>query len=461
MKKKRIRFIISWYDNYLEKSYKVVDEESINKMLEIFRKYGKLDSVMHYINYETLRMAYHSKSLVYDMYGNICNTLKEKSTGIDRITIQEYGRNLNENINNLMKRLKGNEYKMETVLRTYIPKDPKIIDGQLIERYRPLSILSTGDNILQTAIVNQILEPLTEEIFTSESFGYRPNKNVSKAIRYIEDINYLYDIKYALVIDNKSYFDSINQEYLLQMIEDIIKDKKFLKIIKIILRTEYLDSKDNKIKIPSKGVYQGIVVAPVLANLYLHNVIDTWYNNIETKEDIFMVRFADDIAFLTINKQDVETIKKAIENRFKEYDLKTEPDKTRVINLEEEDLIYLGYRIHKNNREINKYLSDKKKHSIERDISSIIKDSIEDLKDKSISKRISNRELYRRYYIYYIRRINNKLEGIYRTYRDIDNLLVLDSLYDYACNEIRKQWSDRLSETEVDYMIGHIIRVSI
>ena len=461
MKKKRIRLIVSWYDDYLERLYKIVDKESIKKMVETYGKYGKVDSVMHYINYETLRMAYHSKTLVYDRNDNIVETTRGKATGTDKITREEYGRNLQKNINNLMNRLKNNNYKMKTVLRTYIPKDPKMVNGKLIERNRPLSIPSIEDSILQTAIVNQILEPLTEEIFTKESFGYRPDKNVKTAIEYIDEINYLYDIEYALVLDNKEYFDSINQEYLLQMINNIIKDKRFLKIIKIILETEYLDTKDNVIKKPNKGIYQGINIAPVLANLYLHNVMDTWYHTITTKDKIFMVRFADDIVFLVRNKEDIETVKNAVEIRFKQYDLVTEPDKTKEIDLKEEDLNYLGYRIHKNNREISKYISEKKINSIMRDISSIIRDSIEDIEDISISNSITNRELYRRYYINYIRRTNNKLIGIYRTYKDIDNLLVLDSLYDYACSEIRKQWSDRLSKTELDFMINHIIRISI
>lgn len=459
--KKRIRFRLSWYDNKIERPYKIVDEEAIKEMLEIFRKYGKVDSVMHYINYETLRMAYHSKTLVYNEDGNIDKTMRRIATGIDKITREQYGRNLHRNINDLIDRLRNNNYEMKTVLRTYIPKESKLVNGELVERYRPLSILSTEDGILQTTMVNQILEPLTEEIFTEESYGYRPNKNVKAAIEYIEEINYLYDIKYGLVLDNKEYFDSINQEYLLQMIGDKIKDKRFLKIIKIILGTEYLDTKDNGIKKPNKGIFQGINIAPVLANLYLHYVIDIWYHTIDTKDKVFMVRFADDVIFLTRNKEDIETVKKAVETRFKQYDLVTEPDKTKEIDLKEEDLNYLGYRIHKNNREISKYISEKKIKNIKKSIEEIIKDSIEDIKDKCISNRITNRKLYIIYYSNYIRRINNKLVGIYRTYKDIDNTLVLDQLYDYACNEIRKQWSNRLSKTEIDFMISHIIRISI
>lgn len=461
MKKKRRRFIPSWYDDHKEKYYKQVDEKAVKDLLTNFKKYGQVYSVMQYINFETLRMAYYSTTIVENENGKIYQSDKERATGIDGITKQQYGKELSKNLERLLYRMKKHSYKMKTVLRTYIPKEPKmkIINGKetMIISERPLSIPCVEDSILQSTIVNQILVPITEEIFTDESFGYRPDKGVKDAIRYIEDINYYYDIKYALVLDNKSFFDSINKEYLIDMVGSIIKDKVFIGLMKTILRTGYLDSKDNETKIPSKGIYQGTNISPVLANLYLHNVIDTWYQTIKTKGKIFMVRYADDIVILGSNEDDIDNVLVNIKDRFNKYDLEIAKDKTNKINLEEEDLTYLGYRLHKSGKVICKYIADKKIISIKLRIDSIISDSLTDIKEVEVSKYVRNIMDYGRYLRDYIREINNLLCGIYRTYRYVDNPLVLDMLYDYACNEIRKHWSYSLSETNLEYMIEHII----
>lgn len=465
MKRKGKRFSNKWIDDYIEKPYKQLDEASVNIIKNDFRKHKQIYSVMRFINYETLRIAFHSMTLITTDEGNICKSNKERATGIDRMTKKEYGEHLDKNLRNLLNKLRKHTYKMKTVLRTYIPKAPKvkIIDGNevIVIDKRPLSIPCIEDSILQVAIVNQILETLTEEIFTDESYGYRPNKNVRKAIDYIEEINYRYDIKYILVLDNKAYFDSINRDKLIEMVRDIIKDKVFIGILKTILKTGYLDKEDKKIKYPKKGIYQGMNISPVLANLYLHNVIDSWYQTIETKEKISMVRYADDIIMLGRNKEDMYTVLEAIKERFIQYELEIAEEKSRLIDLEEEDVTYLGYRIHKDGREIQKYISDKKLREIRMKIDNIISDSLNDLQDVEVAKRVQSRDDYKLYHQDYIRYLNNYLVGIYRTYKDTNDPLKLDQIYDYAYMGISRQWSNRLSKEELEEMIFHIEKPKI
>lgn len=448
-KKKRRRFIPIWMDDYIRKPYKFIDNESIKKIVEAYKKYGIVYSVMQYVNYETLRMAYHSISIEEDKERNLMLSIKERAKGIDGKDKTTYGKELNRNLNKLIIRLKKHKYKPKPVVRTYIPKD----DG----RTRPISIPTIEDSILQICIANQILMPITEELYTEESFGYRPHRGVKDAIRYIEDLCKSRNIKYAILLDNKAYFDSINREKLMDMIKEIIKDKVFSAIIKEILNGKYLDKEDNTVKSTDKGIYQGINLAPVLANLYLYNVIDCWYKEIKTEEEIFMVRYADDIIILCSNENDSEIAKREIEERFTRYDLTAEPTKTKTINLDKEDLVYLGYRLHKEDKRILKYIADKKITKIKEKINGIVKDSMEDWKEPDVSKNLYNRTQYAKYLRDYIREINNLLNGIYKTYKEVDNQLIFMEIYDYACDEVKKHWSAVIGSINVDYMINKIV----
>ena len=251
-----------------------------NNILNQFKKYGNVQSVMKYINHKTLRRAFNKIYLIEMNQDTIIHS--NKAPGIDGITNEMFYLNIEENIKLLIKELKENKYHMMRVKRINIPKDPKveIVNGKRVEipRTRPLSIPCTRDKVLHTAIVKEILEPITESIFTEESFGCRPNKSINDAINYIVRINDKRNIQSILKIDLKGFFDNIDHNKLLNMIKGLIKDKRFIYIIKNILKTEYIENK--RIIKPKKGIYQGLCLSPILANIFLHYAIDTWYKQI-------------------------------------------------------------------------------------------------------------------------------------------------------------------------------------
>ncbi len=463
MKKERIRFDGSLIDDYFERPISIKDEIAIDRLKEKYNKYGKVEAVMNLVNQDTMRMAYDSLTLVENNRGEI-RRRKDKAPGIDRITMKKYGRNLAKNLKDLDKKLKKHQYKVKPVLRTHIPKAPKkiVIDGKevWIPRNRPLSIPTSEDKILQKTIVDHILGPITEMIFTEESFGYRPNKSVRKAIEYIEQINYYNDINYVLVLDNKEYFDSINREKLVDMLEGIIKDKVFLGIVKEITNGKYIERKEgNIIEItkPESGIYQGLIISPVLANLYLHYVMDSWYKTIDTTKEIFMVRYADDIIIMGSNEEDIKKAYEEIDKRFKEYDLTLSEEKKKTIDFNKDKLKYLGFELVKRDKEIDKYISKEKIMKIKNEIKEIVLESLTAWKEPEINLNQYSGYLWGRYYMNYIRRINNKLKGEYETYRDVKNQEALNEITDYACKVIDWLWSGIMSKENVNWVIMNII----
>ena len=467
MKKNR-KFILAEITNNIEKKVVIRDENAINRMLNLYDRYGSIYSVMRYINSDTLLMAYHSKYYVINEDGEYKISSIEKATGIDKVTIEEYGNNIYENIDNLLYRLKSNTYQMKPVRRVYIPKAPKkiIVNGieTIVIEDRPLSIISVEDSILQKVMVDEILVPIYEKIFINESFGYRDNKSTKDAIKYLEEINYKEDIKYILCLDNKAYFDSINRKFLGEMIFKTIKDRRFIKLIDSMMNTVYLDSKDGKYKSNDRGVMQGNIISPVLANIYLHYVMDIWYRGIETKESIYMIRYADDIVILSKNKEDIELVFRETKKRFKEYELEISEEKSEIVDLSKESITYLGYEIRKDGRNIIRYIAEKTLEKHQREISGIIRSAVSELdyyiKTGEIKQYLTKDMV--KYSISYVRDINNKLDGLNKYYGDTKNIIVLERLVIFAKEEIERVWSnDNRLTPYINLAISKIISIDI
>ena len=453
-----------WTD-YYERRIDYFDGTEIGKIKYYFKKYQKIENVMRYMDKITLLIAYETlykiESIGKEHEDNnpdtICETraidksIFKKATGTDNIDINEYGEKLEDNINELVYKLKNNKYKTKQIKRCYIPKDEtKDANGNIITKYRPLSIACTEDVILQIAMLYQVLVPITEEIFVNESFAYRPKRSVKDAIRYLEEINRKEDIKWLLALDIEAFFDNIQQDKLIEMLKEIIADKRFIKIIKIILETEYYDMKDKKVYKPNKGIYQGINIAPILANLYLHNVIDIWYKEINTKDNIYMIRYADDVMILTKNYEDAIKAKEEINQRFNSYGLKLSEEKTEIINFEKETIAYLGYLIEKKDNKIYKYISEKTINRYKKKANLIIGYSIED-RNRGIDD--IDKEKWRRKHI---RDLNNRLMGIYKCYCEVDNFNSLYTIYNYTIEQIKERWS---KYEELKYYIDQAVEL--
>lgn len=270
----------------------------------------KLQTLMHNVNKETL-IKQHEKQQ------------SGKATGIDAVTKEEYGLNLEENIDNLIKRMKSFSYRPQPVKRSYIPK----ANGKL----RPLGIPAYEDKIVQ-GVMADVLNEIYENIFLDCSYGFRPNRSCHDVIRYLNQTIMTKKVNYIVEADIKGFFDNVNHEYLMKFLEEVIEDKNFLRYIKRFLKSGYLE--DMKYYETDKGTPQGGLISPVLANVYLHNVLDLWvelFIKPRSKGEVYYVRYADDFILMFQYENEARCFLRALEERMNKFGLELEPTKTRII----------------------------------------------------------------------------------------------------------------------------------
>ena len=270
----------------------------------------KLQTLMHNVNKETL-IKQHEKQQ------------SGKATGIDAVTKEEYGLNLEENIDNLIKRMKSFSYRPQPVKRSYIPK----ANGKL----RPLGIPAYEDKIVQ-GVMADVLNEIYENIFLDCSYGFRPNRSCHDVIRYLNQTIMTKKVNYIVEADIKGFFDNVNHEYLMKFLEEVIEDKNFLRYIKRFLKSGYLE--DMKYYETDKGTPQGGLISPILANVYLHNVLDLWvelFIKPRSKGEVYYVRYADDFILMFQYENEAKCFLRALEERMSKFGLELEPTKTRII----------------------------------------------------------------------------------------------------------------------------------
>ena len=212
---------------------------------------------------------------------------KDAAFGIDRVSAGDYEQNLDENIHQLVEDLKQKRYRAKLVLRRYIPKG----NG----KFRPLGLVATQDKLLQMA-VKRILQAIYEQDFLNCSYGYRPNIGALDAVAELTMKLQFGNYHYLVEADIKGFFDNLNQEFLLNMLGERIDDKALLWLIKKWLDAGVLDT-DGKVLQPETGSIQGGIISPILANVYLHHVLDAWFQKVVVPHcsgEAFLIRFADD-----------------------------------------------------------------------------------------------------------------------------------------------------------------------
>ena len=249
---------------------------------------------------------------------------RKAMAGVDGIDAQAYEENLLPNIEQLVKQVKENTYRAKLVLRKYIPKS----GGKL----RPLGIPAIADKLLQRGVA-KILEAIYEQDFLICSYGYRPRIGALKAV---EDLSSeLRSGKYHSVVeaDIKSFFTHINHDLLLEMLAQRINDKRFLNLIRKWLKAGIMET-DGQVIHPVTGTPQGGVVSPILANIYLHHVIDEWFEETVRRHcigQVYLCRYADDFVCAFENAKDAERFYKALSQRLERFGLQPAEDKTRII----------------------------------------------------------------------------------------------------------------------------------
>ncbi len=362
-------------------------------------RYGKVNSLMQYINVETLKVEHEKQP-------------KGKAYGVDEVTKEKYGEHLEDNLKLLIESMKKFSYRPYPVRRVYIPKGK----GKM----RPLGIPTYEDKVVQGAF-RQILNFIYEPLFCEFSYGFREGKDCHQAILEINHHIMFNKVNYVVDADIKGFFDNLNHEWLIKFLEHEIANKNFIRYIKRFLIGGIME--DGKKLESDKGTPQGGLISPVLANVYLHYVLDTWFLWLKKQNIIlgesYLVRYADDFVVLFQYEEQAKKFYSMLKDRMTKFGLELEESKSRILPMgrfkgTKESFDFLGFT-HINGKTKNgkyklihhtsKKKLKQKKASVKKWIKENMHGSIKEIVPK----------------------LNIKLEGHYRYYGIFDNFKALQS----------------------------------
>jgi len=275
-----------------------------------------------------------------------------KARGVDGVSRDEYGENLGDNIADLLTRMKSFKYKPLPVRRVYIPK----ANGKM----RPLGLPSYEDKLVQ-GVMARILTEIYEERFCDSSFGYRPKRNAHDAVRSINGTLRAKKVNYILEADIKGFFDNVDHDCLMKFLEHDIADPNFLRYIKRFLIGGIMEGTVRQES--EKGTPQGGLISPVLANVYLHYVLDLWVDKVLKKEfkgEVYYVRYADDFVLMFQYESEAKRAMAQLRARMGEFKLEVAEDKTRILPFgrfkgTKESFDFLGFTFYNAKTQAGKY----------------------------------------------------------------------------------------------------------
>lgn len=247
----------------------------------------------------------------------------KKAVGIDGMTKAAYGEKLEGNLQDLLARIRRKAYKPQASRLVEIPKE----DGST----RPLAISCLEDKVVQQAI-SQILTKIFEPQFLPCSYGYREGVNGHEALRALMKHSNQNQDGITIEIDLRKYFNSIPHQHLLGILREKISEERFLKLVEKLIRAPVMTN--GKVELNRVGCPQGSIISPILSNIYLHYVIDSWFHEIRNshlKGRAEMVRFADDMIWVFQKKEDAERFYKVLPKRLEKYGLKLHEEKSSMI----------------------------------------------------------------------------------------------------------------------------------
>jgi len=359
----------------------------------------------------------------------------KKARGLDGVTKQEYGEKLEENIENLLVKLKKNAYIPTPAKRVYIPK----ANGKM----RGLAIAIYEDKIVQLAL-KKIVEAIYEPKFLDCMYGFRPNKGCHDAIRALDN-NIRQKVGYIVDADIKGFFDNIDHDWLMKCLEQHIQDPNILRLIKRFLRAGIIEK--GRYEEAIDGTPQGSILSPVLANIYMHYVLAIWFEKVVKKNfrgECYITIYADDYICCFQYKDEAEIFfNKLLPERLSKFNLTLEPDKTRLIqfgrfaeqsckNGKPQTFDFLGFTHYcskgkKGQFRVKRKTSKKKFQSKIKEYKVWIKDH----------RRLKLKDI--------INKTNEKLRGHYQYFGITDNTIMLNR-YLYEVSKTLYKWLNKRSD---------------
>ncbi len=286
--------------------------QGIERIREVVQRNPKFTTLLHHISVESLTAAFFALK-------------REASPGVDNVTWEEYSVDLDRNLADLCTRVHCGSFRATPSRRVNIPKP----DGGT----RPLGIAALEDKIVQTAMVKCILEPIYENEFCGFSYGFRPGRSAHDGLDAVAYVIERRRVNYVVDADIRKFFDMVDQEWLLRFLEHRIADQRVLRLITKFLKAGVME--DGNWQESRRGTPQGAVISPILANIYLHYVLDLWFESQRKSRKIggesYIVRYADDFVVCFQYKEEAEKFLRALRARLEKFGLSLHPDKTRLI----------------------------------------------------------------------------------------------------------------------------------
>lgn len=267
-------------------------------------------SLAHLLDEQVLRRAYD-------------RIRKDAAVGVDGITKEKYGQELDRNLRELHEQMRAMRYRHQPIRRVHIPKDKG--------KTRPIGISCIADKVVQGALC-EVLEAIYEPVFSDSSYGFRRGRSAHDALRALHRALYAGWVSVVLEADITSFFDSVDRKMLMEMLRERVVDGSFLRLVGKCLHVGILDG--TEFSEPDVGTVQGSVLSPMLGNIYLHNVLDLWFERDvrpRMRGRVLLVRYADDFVIAFENEDDARRVAEVLPKRFERFGLTLHPDKTRVL----------------------------------------------------------------------------------------------------------------------------------
>jgi group II intron reverse transcriptase/maturase len=271
---------------------------------------GKFHSLAHLIDEKALTRAYQRLK-------------KDAAVGVDGVTKEKYGEDLERNLRDLHARLKAMTYRHQPIRRVHVPKG----NGKT----RPIGISATEDKVVQGAL-SEVLGAVYEQVFSDCSYGFRPGRSAHDAMRALDKATKGGQVSCILEADIGSFFDSLDRKQLREMIQARVPDGSLWRLIGKCLHAGVLDGEE--FSSPEVGTAQGSVLSPMLGNIYLHHVLDVWFAREvrpRLKGEATLVRYADDFVIAFQYREDAERVYDVLGKRMQRFGLTLHPEKTRLI----------------------------------------------------------------------------------------------------------------------------------